>query len=250
MRRLGNDVLRRFGPLNRSTQTAATVITVLVPPDPGDIKSPKFRYSINNGRPNWMTGGLGRTVITSALYTTAGTAHTITLMRPFNYARIAEAVTANDTTVVLDKDPGVYSTNFNYPSPLSTGTAVTADNAIAGSDFVAFQLLDGTWHVTTVASVSSLTVTLTTGTPNITGGGAAINTPFYFFGITTNVSPVTGTAHSSTLTIASTNRINLADDDILGFMVSNFPGDPMILHSDNATAAGSFEGVSGHYARS
>jgi hypothetical protein len=159
-------------------------------------------------------------------------------MRPLNWCRIAEAVAANDTTIVIDADPGLYATKYRYPLPGGMTKPInTADNAIAASDYVAFQLLDGTWHISTVASVSSLTLTLDTATPNVTGGGAALDTVLYFFGVAANTNPQTGAAHLSIKSGAGTSRVVLIPEGSGSIPALN-PGDPLILYSANATNAG------------
>ena len=250
MKNIISDMYGRFGPINRSTQTAGTVITVLVPPSPGALGSAPLRYSYSGtggwAGANWRT--VGRTVITAALYTTAATAHTLTMLRPKNWSYVSTAVAAGGTTIVLGENPGTYSTKYKYPSPITTGTAAVADNGIATGDYVAYQLVDGTWILDTV-TVSSLTLTPGTAVPNVTGGGVLANSPVFFFGIPTDKDPATGYADPGTLTIASTNRINHFDDDILGWGNALHPGDPIMLYSNNATNAGSFEGVAGYYSK-
>ena len=251
------DELARFGPIGRATQNAGTVITVGVSPYPGPPGS-SYRYSFASGRPTWLDDKLPRTVITAALYTTGATAHTVTLLRPLNFAMITAAIAAGGTSVSIDKDPGVYSTNCRYQTPggvvvNSGGGAVpgVADNPIAAGDYVAYQLLDGRWVFDTIASgtFAGGNLLLTTGVPNVTGAGVAAQTPLFYFGISSDVDPATGAAHPGTLTIANATRANLFDDDILGFGNALHPGDPMLLYSNNATDAGSFEGVAGYYAR-
>src|SRR6266545_1756143 len=130
--------------LGRSTQSANTAIVLVVPPwrAPHVGSGPLMYFLAGGNQPNWLASP--RTVLTTLLYTTGVTAHTVTFLRPLNYCRVTAAVAANGTVVNIDRDPGVYSTNYRYPSPLSTFTAAVADNAIAGSDLVAVQLKDGT----------------------------------------------------------------------------------------------------------
>lgn len=259
MRQVVNDIVARFGPLPRATQNANTVITVAVPPWVGPLGSAPFLYKFDNGVENWNKSNVApRTIITAALYTSAATAHTITLMRPLNYCRITAAIAAAGTSISIDKDPGVYSTNYRYPTPggyvvSSGGGAVpaAADNALAAGDFVMYQLSDGRWVLDTIASgtFGGGNLVLTTGVPNVTGVTVLANSPLFTFGAVGDVDPATGAAHPGTLTIASTNRINQFDDDILGWGNSLHPGDPMMLHSNNATNAGSFEGVAGYFGK-
>jgi hypothetical protein len=248
------DVESRFGPLPRATQTAGTAITVGVPPVTHLGVSPlPYRYGqfdVTGGRANWLESVAARTVITCALYTTGPTGHTITLLRPLNFCKITAAIAAGGTAITVDADPGVFSSNYRYPLPTGAVPSV-ADNAISTGDFVAYQLSDGTWVFDKIASgtFGGANLVLTTGVPNVTGVTVLANSPLFFFGIQTDTDPATGVAHPGTKTIASTNRVNQFDDGaVIGFGNALHPGDPLLLHSNNATDAGSFEGVAGYYA--
>ncbi len=189
------------------------------------------------------------THITQLIYTGGSTIHNVTVMRPLNWTYITTAVAHNSQTVVLAADPGIYSTNYKYPLPGGvTKPAVGADDGIAGSDYVAFQLKDGSWHVSAVTSVSSLTLTITTATPNVSGGGAAANTVLYFFGAAANVNPQTGAAHLYVNSIASARGSLISDGAGPAAITSLNPGDPLLIYSSNVTAAGFLNACCGIYA--
>lgn len=233
-----------------STANAGTAIVRLIPPFRGSSGGP-LMYKLSNGlsgTPNWCKSGF--THLTQAVYTAAATAHTLVVMRPFNWAVVASDVAANAQAVTLLTDPGVYSTSFKYPLPPEAGGVVAsvADNAIAASDYVAVQLRDGTWHVSAVTSVSGLAVTMTTATPNVTGGGIEAGSIMFFFGASGDSNPQTGQAHVSFLTVANA-RTSLLPDAAYGSVSGLNPGDPLLLYSANASNAGTISVACGYYAK-
>jgi hypothetical protein len=238
---------RVVGDFTVGTTTVAfgTAFASLIAPWRGSGGAP-LQYKVGpNGRPNWVPGAY--THVTQAVYTAAGTAHDLVFMRPLNWAVVAADVAANSGAVTLLTDPGLYSTNYKYPLGPDAGgvVATVANNAIAGSDYVAVQLRDGTWHMSLVTSVSSLTVTMTTVCPNVTGGGIEAGSILFFFGVAADVNPQTGKAHLAITSVASA-RTSLLDSGGGGVPTLN-PGDPMILYSANAAATGILNSASGRY---
>lgn len=243
---LGAQVYGTFA-LPSQTQSAGTAIVSLVPPYRGSGGNPPLLYKLDkNQKPNWEKAF---THLSQLTYTAAGTAHTVVVMRPLNWTTIASAVAHNSTSVVLTADPGVYSTNYKYalPTEASGKPSGVADNGIAANDYVAFQLKDGTWHVSTVGSVSSLTLTLSTGTPNVAGGGAVAGTPLFFFGVAGDSDPATKSTHVSFLSVANA-RTELISDKTFGDVSSLNPGDPLLIYSANASNAGTLAVAVGFYA--
>lgn len=231
----------------RKTENAGTVIVQLIPPFRGPGGRP-FLYRPappNKHIPDAITH------VTKVAYTTGATAHLIGIMRPFNYTWTTAAIAANGTGLTIYDDPGVYSTNYKYSSPLSTGTATVADNAIAANDYVAIQLKDGTWHLSTIASgtFAGGDLVLTTAVPNITGGGVASGAPVYFFGVIANSDPATGLV-SPQVTIGANETANVSwADATVGPVVALHPGDPLLFYSPNGTNAGTLEWINGFYAK-
>lgn len=234
------------------TATAGTAIAAFIPPMPGGGGPPVLFKVDGSGNALWNRGtGTGRAHIARLLYTSSTTAHTITVMRPLNWTYTTAVVAAGGTSFSLKADPGVYSTNYKYPLPSGQAApANVADNAIASGDYVMYQLLDGTWVLDTAAgSYTSGAVTMTTGAPNITGGGVAINSPVFWFGAPGDTDPATGQKHFAVLSKASTTKEDIVPDQLVGFVASLHPGDPLIVESNNATAAGTLDAVSAYYAR-
>lgn len=225
------------------TQTAATIITRVIPPFAHPTAGPLLQ---SNASPKKF--GAGRTIVKKVCYTTLGTAHAIIIARPFNYTTITTAAAKNTSTIVLADDPGAYSTNYKYPNAAGGVPASVADNAIATNDFVCFQLADGTWHFSKV-TVTGLSMALTTAMPNPTGaGGVLAGALCYFYGnITSDLDPATGFANpTTTIALSTTRDATWADSDV-GVVDALHAGDPLVFHSANATNAGTLEWISGVY---
>lgn len=218
--------MRGYGKL---TQNAGTVITRLVEPMPNAF-----------------------TRIVSVWYTASTTAHTLTVMRPLNVVTFTAAASAGQAVVNISADPGDY-----------TGIR-TSDNAIAGSDFVVYEVADGTYALDTVSSVATLAVTLSNNVPT---SGVLAGGKLWFYGIITDTNPLNAQAHPQfTLPASVTTYLGTdSGEGIAGFVGSiappggtygwptgtgiNLTGryEPLIVHSGNATAAGTIEKVTAIY---
>lgn len=241
---MSTNILGRFA-LSSKTANAGTVLASLIPPFRGSNSVPPLMYKLQGGKPNWRNQPY--TVISQLCYTAGSTAHDVVVMRPFNWAVVAADVAHNATVVTLETDPGLYATRYKYDLPPEAGgvVATTANNGIAGSDYVCYQLRDGTWQIDTVASVSSLSITMNTGTPNVSGGGIEKGSILFFFGVAANTDPATGLAHLAITSVASARTELLTS---AGSISSLHPGDPLIVYSANASNAGILSFVAGHYA--
>ena len=244
--------------VGHTTASANTVITAIC--DPSRAGGRPFLYAVDasqvgangyTGKANWTEKSIGLLRVTKLLYTTTSTAHKIGLMRPLNWSYCTAAVAANGTAVTLKDDPGKYSTNYRYPLPGGNTKPInTADSSLAASDYIAYQLLDGTWVLDLVSAFNTTTfaLTLTTAAPNVTGGGIAIYTPFFTFGIVSDVDPGNYQGHWQTTTIANTNRT----DVMQGYNGESVQplryGDPLAFYSPNTSNAGTLDGIFGHYA--
>lgn len=234
----------------RKTASAGTAFTQLIPPWCGPKGSPPLMYSVDGaGKPNWLKGGSAVTVVNRLEYVVGATAHQLAILRPLNWAVVASDLAANGTALVLLTDPGAYSTAFKRPLPSGiTKPASAANNAVAGSDYVCVQLKDGSWHLSVVTSVSSLTLTLTTAVPNVSGGGVTAGAICFFFGVVGDTDPATGAVQPNWTTSTSASQVFL-NEGPAGIMSSVFPGDPLLFYSPNGTNAGELALVAGHYAR-
>ena len=199
--------------LGKVTQTADTVITQLVPPVKGAYAA-----------------------LARVQYLASTTAHTLTVLRPLNWTTFSADAAAGQAVVNLLEDPGSYSTTWAGRIGPAGATPSTANNGIAANDFVVYELPDGNYVMDTVSSVSSLAITLATNVPT---GGVKKGGRLWFFGITTDTSPQTKKAHTQ-FTLAASATTTLAKKQGVFYRSLN-RYDPLILHSDNATAAGTLE---------
>lgn len=205
-----------------------------------------------------------RTKITTLKYTAAGTAHTLTILRSLAKVKIVTAVAASGTSYVLSRDPGNYSVNFaadNLKGPNTDGVQyagtvaggspglqpLTANNLIASGDFLAIQTANPAVFflaaVSAAATAANGQVTVTaTAAPT---GGVPAGADVYFFGTTTDVHPLTGEAHPAFSGTASTTTTL---DGNGGEVVASVGTDePLLFHSNNATATGVLETITGVY---
>ena len=230
------------------TQTAGTAIASLVIPFPGGGPAPLMYSADVNFRPNWNRPG-GFAHIEELTYTTTTTAHVVYLMRPLNWTTFSAAVPKATTAITLSTDPGKYSTGYHYATP-GGAVPVAADDTLVTGDYVCYQLADGTWQVDTIASgtFAGANLVLTTGTPNVTSGVIAANSPLFYFGIFSDTDPATGLANWNTTTVAATRNTLLADT-LVGSFATLHAGDPVLFYSGNATNAGTLNVLSGFWDR-
>jgi hypothetical protein len=204
-----------------------------------------------------------KTKVTRAKYTAGGTAHTLTFLRPLGSkvnppgpqgagnrlcnAYATAAVAAGATSIILNRDPGAYAANFL--TDRGAGAApLTADNLIASGDLLGIETaVPGVLYL---ATVSGSPVTNADGTVTVTitaapTGGIPKYGQVFFFGTTTDVDPRTGEAHPQFSGTASVTTDLFADG---GSVVESVEVDePMLFHSNNATATGTLELISGMY---
>lgn len=211
-----------------------------------------------------------RTKITTLKYTAAGTAHTLTILRALAKCKVVTAVAAGGTSVVLNRDPGNYSANFladaqkgpNTDGTQAAGfvagqivagsqpglTPLVANNLVASGDFLAIQTaVPSVFYLAAVSGAATaangqVTVTVTAAPT----GGIPANAEVYFFGTTTDSHPLTGEAHPA---FSGTASVTTTLDGNGGEVVASFGLDePLLFHSDNATATGVLELITGVYA--
>lgn len=195
--------------LGKTTQTAGTVITLLVPPQANL-----------------------RTKLAKLAVTVGATAHTLTIMRPLGRTTASSAAAASQAVINLTADPGDYS------------SVRTADNAIAANDYLVFKHPDNTYSFDIVSSVSSLAITMTTNFPTL---GIASGAPVWFMGITTDTNPNDARAHQAWTLPASGVQTFSAAHDRCSFFESLNVNEPMIIHINNATNASVLEYVEAYY---
>lgn len=202
-----------------------------------------------------------RTKVTRLRYTAAGTAHTLTFLRPLGSKQpvpptsgtpktancyVTAAVAAAGTSFILSRDPGNYSANAT-----SDGAAapLAANNLIAASDLLLIETaVPGNFYLATVSGTPS--TNSDTGACTVTAtaaptGGVPANARVFFLGITTDTDPRTGEAHPAYSGTASTTTDPATDGSVVVESVAD--SEPMLFYSDNATATGVLEIISGVY---
>lgn len=228
----------------RKTATAGTAINLLIPPF-----RPTSGAPIGSGAVTDPLLGTGIIHVTDFQYVVPTTAHQIAIMRPLNYTTFSAAAAAAQSVVNITADPGAYQTanRYLYPLPNGVTSPTTANNLIAASDIVVYQTAAGQWVIDTVASVSTLAITLTTALPT---GGVLKGGLFYFFGITTDIDPATNEAHQLLdILAAASNTAAYTLQSSNGLFSTHHQGDPLVLSSSNGTTAGFFELVAGYYSK-
>lgn len=190
------------------TQTAATLIQYLIPPD-----------------------RRGKTRISKVTYTDGGTAHTLTFLRPLGRTTVSAIAAAGQAVFSLTADPGVAAAYGGI------------SNTIAANDFVAIRTAsDGITRLYKVSSVATLAITLT---GNLTVA-LAVGDDVWFFGITTDTDGATGAAHPKLLSGAGTAAVTFEDREG-GVVASLRQDEPILFNSNNATAAGTLSQLSYAY---
>ena len=191
----------------KNTQTAGTIITSVIRPDPS---------------------GRGKSVITALSYLPGSTAHTLTVMRPQGSTLVTSAAAASQADIVLDS----ISLAKDY-------LGVSLAENLAANDFIVVKHTDGTYGVYKISSIATLTLTLTA---NLAKAVAADSQVWGLY----EVGRTLGIEHTIFPTVASTLFAPAVDPSV-GLAESFKVGEPLVLHSDNATAAGVLNYLSAAY---
>lgn len=160
----------------------------------------------------------GKAVISSFQYSTAGTEHTITIMTTLADKTVSSDAAASQAVVSLNAIP------------------VAPDGSVlAANDFLVLQYEDGTWNAHKVSSLSGLDVTLTANLSKKVLKG----TRAFFMGAPAD--------HADRqFKVAASKDMTFADAAV-GVGSSSRTGEPIMIQSDNATAAGNLRHVAYKY---
>lgn len=254
---IGNTVVNTFAV--SSLASGSTAATCLVPPCPGPPGSPPFLYNataLTAGNANWLYKAplFGVPHITSIRINSSATAHSFIIFRPLNWTYFPSGLAKNttaipdSTTTGIATDPGLYTTSYGYPTVGGNAPGGVANAAISSTNLlVCYQLADGTWVTDTIASGTfGSSLTLTTGTPNRTGGAIPTGGVMFYFGAVagTLLDPATNQLPFILGTKASQDATYLAS--LTGVYNAVHPGDPLLVYDGNGTNADSFH-VAGYY---
>lgn len=151
-----------------------------------------------------------RAMIASWCYRSAGTAHVLTFMPVVMEKKVTVEAAVGATTVTVDSAPTSY------------------DGSIwAAGDWVSIEHDDGTWGEYLISGVSGLVATI-----NALTAGVEVGSRFCFHGAATD--------HTSrrVTTVASTEHV-FTGDGVRGVACTAAKdNEPILVHSNNATAAG------------
>ena len=119
----------------------------------------------------------------------------------------------------------------------------TTTETLAGSDYVVVKHTDGTYGVYIVSSVSSLTVTLTTNLSKAVDSGAPVYKMYEL------ARPATGKGFPAQVFKPAASALTSLGSESADMAVAESPNksEPLVVHSDNATAAGFLHLVQGVY---
>jgi hypothetical protein len=157
--------------------------------------------------------------VTSMNYRSGSTAHTLTVMKPVAVTVAPEGADADQDEILLE-----------------TGSPFTGE-ALAASDYLAWENANGGFNFGVVASLAGNVVTLAANVPIAIPAGALV-WAFYEVG---------RSAHQVHSPAASTTT--LFSDAISGVAEPNNFYQPLLIHSNNATAQSWLVNVSGYHAK-
>jgi len=163
-------------------------------------------------------------------YICGSTEHILWAMRCVATTELSAAAASGQTDIVLE-DIGAMQSEAG------------ADENIAANDFLAFESEYGVVNFDSVASVSGSTVTLTSNLATKCDAGATV----YIFG---QIARPTNIERRFTVSVENDWQGLSIQGGAPGQLTRHArsgAGDPMLLHIDNATAAGFLHAVSGEY---
>lgn len=161
----------------------------------------------------------GRACVGNFKYINSTTAHTLTMMVTLAQTTVASEAASGATTVTLTTIP------------------TAADGSIlAANDYLIMQYEDGSWASFLVSSLSGLVVTVPALAQKILK-----NSVVYFMG-----APGDHTSRQFAMP-ASTTYDFIASDFRIRAATGALPGQPILVHSNNATATGVLSHLSYYY---
>ena len=191
------------------TATAGTAFTAVIPPG----------------------GSRDKTRITKLAYTSGGTAHALNILKCQHKTAATSAANASQADIVLD--------DVSTVNEMDGGTTT---ETLAASDWLVIKHADGSFGAYSVSSISGSTVTLASNLVKAVEAGA----PVYKMYETSR--PASGKGFPAQVlrpTVSVTTTFG-SENVEAAVAVSNF-GEPLLIHSDNPTAAGTLLYAQGVY---
>lgn len=169
-----------------------------------------------------------KTRLTQLSYVSGGTQHTLTILKALARTTVTAVQAASDTAV-------------------SVASKAFRGDTVAASDYIVIQHNDGTFGAYLVSSVTNLTFTI----PSL-AAALAIGNFVWILGATGEAEHVVLSPLVSALTRYQDSLGGIACSgyrSVSGGTVYQRSGndDPLLIHSNNATAAGVIESASGYY---
>jgi len=170
-----------------------------------------------------------RTRIMKLEYTSAGTAHTVTLMKPLGEPTTLTAAAGTGQAVI------------NIAADVGVGTVA---GAIAAGDYLVVRKEStGIVYLVKVSSIATLAVTLTANVPVAFASGDKV----WDFGIPGNVRTNVIAGHMPLLPPVSATTAYNSTEYGEGIFTTDNRDDPVIISSTNATAAGTVKQAAAVY---
>jgi hypothetical protein len=170
----------------------------------------------------------GVTRLTKWDYTTGGTAHVVTVLRPIGKTAAGSTAGAGATSFTLAGDPG------------------PAGNLLAANDIVAIRETDGVTRNYKVVSYAAGTLTIgaDNGGPASLVAGVAAGTKVWDFGVEGDTDPYTGRVHPNITVPLSSNMVRSNTE---GMTCGHELDSPLLWSSANGTNAGTLNGIDWSY---
>lgn len=170
------------------------------------------------------------TTINNIIYTSGSTAHTITILRPVAATTAAGGTNGGESVITFADLGAMKITN-------SSSIELAATN-----DYIAWINTNGQYAYDTIGSVSGNEVTTTNSIGTAIDGGA----PVWIFGELARTTHVTLSPPVSATTSMDV-QVQAGQPGQINTNVRVGDGDPVIVTSNNATAAGTIVSISGTY---
>lgn len=186
--------------IGSKTETAGTVILGLIPPKSN-----------------------GRSVLSLMRYTTAGTAHTLSVLRSQGSTTTTASAIATATSLILDS-----------VAPAKDSEGVSLAENLAANDYIVVEHADGTHGAYLISAVDTGTKTVTINAlAKAVDSGAPVYA-MYEVARTVGIPSI-----QLTTVVSSTEDFPAAGTDPeLGIASSHNKNEPLLIHSNNITAAG------------
>lgn len=156
-------------------------------------------------------------------YLCGSTAHTLSILKSQGTTTVTTAAAASATTLIL------------------ANTAPYTGETLAASDYVVVTHTDGSYGAYLISSISGSTITI----PALSVGVAAGSTLWAMYEVARTVGPAPSIQH---LVTVSVDNIYFTESPEVG-MAAGGTNEPLLIHSNNATAQGWLRHVNAIYTR-